>query len=681
MPELRIDDQFCACGQAPFRFVIHHSALRLYCLLSDGTLSAGLNLFDLAPRRMVGPDPFTSLRHADVCADCLIPLKLDLQNHRHQMAFYRRLASSPSFFYNPRSRLIELQSIMEHFEMKLASVLLGMLFFIPSFSIHMPNTQSDQTKSRAESTNYEETSRYEDVLHFINEIQKRTDKLRLEYFGKTEEGRDLPLLIFANPPLMHPGQARDSGKPIIFIMANIHAGEVEGKEAMLHLSRRLIFGDLQPLLDQLVVLIAPIYNADGNEKISASNRSAQNGPIGGVGTRENAKGLDLNRDYIKLESPEATALVRLFNRWDPHLTIDLHTTNGSYHGYHLTYAPSLNPNTDARLIAFERNKMLPAITKSMLKAHRFRIYYYGNFATKERINRELDTFEMQRSGAAARPSDKPETKIWRTFDHRPRFGNNYVGLRNRLTILSEAYSYLDFKGRIAVTEAFVEEILKYSAAHHDEITALIRRVDQEALRGKPVQRGVDFEIKALDKPVDILVGEVEKKKNPRSGRQMTAMIENKFTPTPMLDYGLFIPTKNIPEPRAYLFRDEAGLKTIVAKLIAHGIAVENLTEPLTAEFETYVIDDVKKAARAFQGHQEVKLKGHLKNETATFPPGSILIRTSQPLAPLIFYLLEPESDDGFVNWNFLDEYLEKGKTYPIYKMMGELKAASILKER
>ena len=126
-------------------------------------------------------------------------------------------------------------------------------------------------------------------------------------------------------------------------MANIHAGEVEGKEAMQHFARRIVLGDLRPLLDKLIILIAPIYNADGNEKINVMNRTAQNGPLGGVGVRENSKGLDLNRDYMKLDSPEAQSLVRLFNRWDPHLTVDLHTTNGSYHGYHLTYSIPLNP--------------------------------------------------------------------------------------------------------------------------------------------------------------------------------------------------------------------------------------------------------------------------------------------------------------------------------------------------
>src|SRR5262245_61324458 len=563
--------------------------------------------------------------------------------------------------------------------MKLAIASLSLTLLLANAPTIMPHAENDQLKSRAEQTNYEETSRYEDVMRFIGELQRHTDRLRVESFGRTEEGRDLPLMIFADPPIAQPREARVTGKPVVFIQANIHAGEVEGKEASLHLARRIVTGDLRPLLNNLVILIAPIYNADGNEKISLNNRTAQNGPIGGVGVRENAKGFDLNRDYMKLETPEANALVGLFNRWDPHLTVDLHTTNGSYHGYHLTYAPTLNPNADARLIAFERNKMLPAVTRATLKTHKFRTYYYGNFATKERIDREIIPFEAQRSGREAQPVDKPETKIWRTFDHRPRFGNNYCGLRNRLTILSEAYSYLDFKGRVAVTEAFVEEIFKYSALRADEIIALIKRVDDTAVRGRVGPKGVEFELKPLDKPASILVGEVEKVKNPRSGKVMTAMTENKFTPTPMPDYGIFTATKSLTLPRAYIFRNEDGMKTVVAKLLAHGVAVEELTEPMTAEVESFVIDDVKKAGRAFQGHAEVKLKGRTQKERVQFPAGSILVRTSQPSASLIFYLLEAESDDGFVNWNFLDAYLEKGKTYPIYRITSEANPPSRLK--
>src|SRR6185503_2475184 len=167
------------------------------------------------------------------------------------------------------------------------------------------------------------------------------------------------------PPVATPQEAKALHKPIVFVMANIHAGEVEGKEAVQHFSRRVLFGDLKPLLKDLVILIAPDYNADGNEKISPMNRTAQNGPTNGVGVRENSMGLDLNRDFIKIDAPEAKALINLFKEWDPLVTVDLHTTNGSYTHYHLTYSIPLNPMVDAGLLGYHRDMLMPALTKSM----------------------------------------------------------------------------------------------------------------------------------------------------------------------------------------------------------------------------------------------------------------------------------------------------------------------------
>jgi hypothetical protein len=527
--------------------------------------------------------------------------------------------------------------------------------------------QDDKLKSRAELTNYEETTRYEEVLAFIAELQKRSPLIRVESFGKSEEGRLLPLMILSDSPISNPRDARATGKPIVFIMANIHAGEVEGKEAMLHLSRRILFGDLRPLLSKLIILIAPIYNADGNEKINLNNRTAQNGPIGGVGVRENSKGYDLNRDYMKLDSPEAQALVNLCNRWDPHLTVDLHTTNGSYHGYHLTYSQPLNPNTNAEILSYHRDKMLPAITRAMLQRHKFRSYYYGNFPRFTNL-----------------PTPGEKTR-WEAFTHQPRIGQNYHGLRNRLTILSEAYSYLTFKRRVEVTEAFVEEIFKHAAANAAEIYQLTKRADEETVRkflsNEIVQQGVAFEMRPLPKPVDILIGEVVKVKNPRNGKDMTAALEDKFKPVRMDDYGIFAATRSVPAPRAYIFKPEKDSQVVIEKLLQHGIAVEELTAPLTAEVDVFTIGSVTPAQRPFQNHKEMKITGEYKKESMTFPTGTIIVRTAQPLGILACYLLEAESDDGLVDWNFFDPYLGAGKTFPVYKLMQNVNAASRLIEK
>ncbi len=516
-------------------------------------------------------------------------------------------------------------------------------------------------RSRAEATNFEETSRYDDVVSFMTELQKRSPLIRVESFGETVEKRKMPLMILSEPSVSTPAEARSLGKPIIFIMANIHAGEVEGKEAVQTLARRILFGDLKPLLAKLTILMAPIYNADGNEKINLQNRTAQYGPIGGVGVRENSQKYDLNRDYMKLDSPEAQSLVNLFNRWDPLLTVDLHTTNGSYHAYHLTYSQPLNPNTDPRILDFQRNKMLPTIAKALLKNHKFRSYYYGNF-----------------TGFSNKPKPGEKT-AWEAFTHQPRIGQNYGGLRNRLTILSEAYSYLPFKRRVEVTERFVEEIFKYCAVNAAQIIQLTKSADDETTRkfagNETVDLGVQFVPKALPKPVEILVGEVEKIKNPRNGKEMTAMLEDKITPIKMEDVGTFAVNRSVKAPRAYLFKADPN---IVEKLLQHGITVEELTSELTTEVETMTIQGFEKSKRPFQGHLEAKLTGKYSSQKVTFPVGSVLVRTAQPLGRLVFYLLEPESEDGLVNWNFFDSYLELGKSFPVHKLMKNENIASRL---
>jgi hypothetical protein len=527
-------------------------------------------------------------------------------------------------------------------------------------------------KTRAELSNYQETSRYADVLAFFGQLEKESPLVHLQTFGRSHEGRDLPLVVISEPPLTTPREARDSGKTLIFVLANIHAGEVEGKEACQELARRLTDGDLRPLLGKVIVLMAPIYNADGNERISLTNRTEQNGPIGGVGVRENSQGLDLNRDFMKVEAPETKALLQLFNEWDPHLTVDLHTTDGSYHGYHLTYSPPLNPSGDGPLLEYHRKKMLPVLTKALLRGYGFRIYYYGNFASEDSLKGQ-DIYRGEAKGQSKQP------KIWRAFSPQPRVGFNYVGLRNRLFILSEAYSYLDFRRRIAVTEAFVTEILKYSAANGAEIRRLTHAADARTIaqgrNDKERQIAVQYTPKALPKPVPILVGEVVKKTNVLSGHEMTVMVEDAVTPVKMLDYGLFAAARSVPIARAYLIPHKEEVGIIVEKLQAHGIVVEELASPLTTDVDTFTVETVTRTPRRIQGHDNVKVTWRSDEEKMRFEAGTYFVRTSQPLGLLAAYLLEPESDDGLVAWNFLDAFLEPQKVLPVYKLMrtGDLK--------
>ena len=524
------------------------------------------------------------------------------------------------------------------------------------------SAQSVPLLTRAERSGFEETSRHEDVRAFVATLAERTRRVRVEPFGTSEEGRDLPLLVIGDPPAASPDDARGLRRPVVLVMANIHAGEVDGKEALLHLARRLTIGDLQPLLGSAVWLFAPVYNADGNEHVGLGNRSEQNGPIGGVGTRENARGLDLNRDFMKLESAEARSLVALLSRWSPDVVVDLHTTNGSHHGYHLTYAPTLNPNADGRVVAFARERLLPMVRAAMADRHEFRTYFYGNFATAEALDKETP-----------RPdAGDQRTPAWRTFDHRPRFGNNYVGLRNRIAIIAEAYSYLDFARRVQATEAFVEEILRFVAGHALEIQALVSRADADWIRDASASNaGVAFELLRLDEPAEILVGDVARRINPRSGKPMTTRVESAATPTRMADYGMFAATRTRRVPAEYVVRPSADAlhDAVARKLNEHGIRVDVLRAPARVSVETFAIEQVRRAERPGQGYRETSVGGQFEQRTLDLPAGSIVVRTGQALGRLVFYLLEPESDDGLTTWNLLDAALEPGAPHPVLKVM------------
>jgi hypothetical protein len=525
-------------------------------------------------------------------------------------------------------------------------------------------TQSTMTAvapmTRAERTAYEETSRYDEVRGFIEDLSRQTPRVRVESFGQSEEGRDLPLVVVGDPPSSAP-PARSSRLPVVLVMANIHAGEVEGKEASLHLARRLALGDLQRLLRSAVWLFAPIYNADGNEKIGLDNRTEQNGPIGGVGTRENAKGLDLNRDFMKLESSEARGLVALFTRWDPDVIVDLHTTNGSYHGYHLTYGPPFPPNTDPRIATFTRDELLPTVRQAMTARHGFRTFDYGNFTTTDAMNDEREGFA---------PGETRQ-KVWRTFDARPRFGTNYAGVRNRIAILSEAYSYLDFERRVKVTEAFTEEIMRFVAARAGEIRSLTTQVDDEWARGQsPREHSISSALQALPTPVDVLVGEIGSKVNPRSGRRMRTMVETTAIPTSMIVYDRFVATVSRRVPAEYIVPASAnGLhEAIERKLREHGIRVERAATSSRRAVEQLMLMQVAHEAQTFQGHRATSVKGRLeRRDDIDVPAGSLIVGTNQPLGGLAFYLLEPESDDGLTTWNFLDSDLKVGAAHPVLK--------------
>jgi len=257
-------------------------------------------------------------------------------------------------------------------------ILAGLVGFVLVAALGARAQDPASLTTRPERTDYRETSSYDEVVAFMEAVARASDQIRLTTFGYTFEGRPLPLAVVGDVADASPEAVLASGKTRVYIQGNIHAGEVEGKEAMQMMLRGLARGEHHEWLDRMVLLIAPIYNADGNERVRLTNRPRQHGPIGGMGQRPNAQDYDLNRDHMKLDSPEARSLARLYTAYDPHVAIDLHTTNGTRHAYYLTYAPPYHPVTDAGIDTLLRHEWLPAVTRTVKQKYDWDYYYYGN---------------------------------------------------------------------------------------------------------------------------------------------------------------------------------------------------------------------------------------------------------------------------------------------------------------
>jgi len=525
--------------------------------------------------------------------------------------------------------------------------------------------------TRPESTGYVETSRYDDVVAFMKAMAAASPQIHLATYGYTYEGRAMPIAVIGAPDATAASVLK-TGKTRIFIQGNIHAGEVEGKEALLWLLRSIAKGERAAWFKDVVLLITPIYNADGNERVSVANRGAQLGPEGGMGTRPNAQGLNLNRDAMKLETAEARSLARLLTDYDPHLDIDLHTTDGSDHGYYLTYEPGDSPNTSPGITALLRNELLPAVTRAVKAKHNWDFFYYG--------------------GAAARGGERA---WYGDLDlYKPRYTHTYFGLRNRLGILSETYSYATFEDRIKASYWFVEEIVNFAVKNGEAIRKADSQADAESVIG--AEQMVRGKLSRFKDPVPVVLADTKEERNPYvPDRPMRRRVNGSERVETMPHYGLIEPTETGTVPRAYVIqapsppstaavpqaapgppfgppRDPAArvMAAVIDRLESHGVKYFKTTAEMAIKAERYRIESSKVEEREFEGHKLRTLTGSWQPSDETLRAGSLVIPMDQPLARLAFMLLDARSDDGLMAWNILDPVLEKNPDfYPVLRTM------------
>ena len=501
----------------------------------------------------------------------------------------------------------------------------------------------DDLRTVAERSGFRATARHAEVVDLCERLDERSDLVRLDTMGDTVEGRSIPMLVVADPPVASAEEARASGKLVAVAIGAIHGGEVCGKEALLMLVRELTDRPDHPLLDDLILCVAPVFNADGNERIAPDNRPGQVGPAEGMGERRNAQGLDLNRDFMALRSPEVRGLVDVLNAWDPHLFIDTHTTDGSAHRYLVTFEGPKNAATHPDVLINSRDRFLPAVAEAFFDASGDRAFPYGNF------NRAHDR--------------------WTTYPANPRFGTTYVGLRNRLSVLSEAYAYATFEDRVRGTLEYVRCCLAEAAARRVEVFELLDRARAEtvAATGRPVPiRSED----ASSGPEATVLGFEESAGDPPA-RSVSGGVPRDYPVTLIRE---FESTLTVNRPAAYLIPPSLG--PVVELLGDHGVVLGKLERDAEVDAEVYRIDAVRRVGGGYTGPETFEAEATPRPERRTAPAGSIIAETAQPLGTLATYLLEPESDDGAATWGLLGDALAAGGDFPILRLLATTSLAT-----
>ena len=513
---------------------------------------------------------------------------------------------------------------------------------------------SEDLITTPEKSNYQKTSTYAEVMSFIKAIKSKSSLVHLEFMGTSMEGKEIPVVVMANPKVSSPQKAKDSGKPVMYIQGNIHSGEVEGKEVLQQLMRDILLGDKKHLLDNQIIIFAPIYNTDSNDKMEKGRRPSQEDSPVKVGVRANSQGLDLNRDGIKMEAFETEGLIQnVLVKWDPEMLVDLHTTNGTWHGYGLTYAPSYHYAGEKAPYDFTWNTMLPSIVKSADKNYGVKLGPYGGYSLRQ---------------------GWPAKAIY-TYNHHPRYIVNQMGLRNKVGILSEAFAHDRFYKRMNSTYGFVAEILEFTNNNGRKMAEINAQATQDAINnvkqnaGK-AKKGVSFKMVPLDdaftlRTYDYIAynNKAGEKRYVRSGKIID--IPN------VQNHSKFEAEVESTLPRGYFI--PKVMKHIADHLKKQGVKVIELKTSKRAVGEEFIVAHLNVSKRKFEGHFMANAKGEFVTKTKTFKKGDYWIDMAQPLSNLIFYMLEPQSDDGLLTWNFFDHYFKekdidsKPVAYPVFK--------------
>ena len=523
-----------------------------------------------------------------------------------------------------------------------------LLFFFAVFFMASCTEKEYDLTTTFEKSNYLETDDYENTVIYAKRLAKKFKQVHYQSIGVTSQSREIPLLIVDENGYTNPKKIHKKGKDIILVQSCIHPGEPNGKDAMFLLIRNILSDNNNAaLLNDFSFLFIPVMSPDGLAKFSPYNRINQNGPKQ-MGWRVNAQGLNLNRDYTKLDAPEMRAFVALFNKWQPDFFFDTHATDGADYQYVTTYSTENFGNYDPGITRWLTETWEPSINVAMTQ-HDLP------------ITRSVEFY----------PWGDPNGQLYdRSFS--AMFSEGYTIARNCPGVLLETHMLKPYKDRVFSTYHMIEETLKIIRDDKENFNNVLKQAkkNDQSLKELPINMESELNDTIME---DFLGYHFDLVQSEVTGGQYYVYDVTKPETRQIRRIRSTRPTKTLSVPKEYIIPAQYNEITDIVK--AHGFKVNELKEEKTLTVNTYRFSNVSFLPMPSEGRCRLAdFDTEEITKEVTFPKGSAVVKTSQNGIRLLMNLLEPEMQGSLFEWGFFNNVLQRVEYFEIYKMEPMAKA-------
>ncbi len=506
----------------------------------------------------------------------------------------------------------------------------------------------NRLKTPAELTDLSATPNYRETVAYIHKLAGSSPYLRLTSIGETAQKRPIFMVVASHDGQRDAQGIIDNHKPTVLIQAGIHSGEIDGKDAGLMLLRDISQGKELALIQKVNLLFIPILSADGHERSSRFNRVNQRGPEY-MGWRTNAKNLNLNRDYTKLDTEEINAVLKVINDYKPDLYVDIHVTDGEDYQYDVTYGYNQPFASDSPNIAtWLKANFQPYVDAQLVK--------WGHKPGPLIFAMDKNDFAKGIAGWTATP----------------RFSNGYGDLRHLPTVLVENHSLKPYKQRVLGTYVFIKATLEILAKEKEALRQAIKIDSNTRPKQQVLAYGYDNEAEHIEflgigyeNYIDELTGQKEVR---WTGKPVH------YDKLPV--FWQRIAKTTVDVPKGYIV--PAQYKEVIASLKAHGIEMQEIDEKQAQKprkVEQLSVSEFEFDTMPFEGRLRVNGKFSKSEAEINVPAGSYYVPTNQPLGRLAVALLQPQGSDSYFAWGFFNsifqrtEYIENYAVLPLAREM------------